>query len=88
MSHMLQEGRKDDEYDDHIQESEFMEAALIDSPSVHRVCIALSPQLHVYYKQLPIMLTLDIGATAKLMKASFASYNNFPTSPASDCPSD
>jgi hypothetical protein len=61
------------------------DTALIDepSPSARRVNIVQSPYFNVFYKDNPVRLTLDCGATTNMIKASFAKAIHLPISPAS-----
>jgi hypothetical protein len=71
--------------DDHMQNSESIENALLDTQdhTARRVNIIQSPYLNVYYRQCPVRLTIDTGATTNMVRASLASHIGLPVTKAS-----
>ena len=57
--------------------------ALLDSNTARRVNIIQSPYLKVYYKQHPVSLTIDTGATTNMIRACFATHIGLPVKSAS-----
>ncbi len=60
-----------------------MPSGLLDSISIYRVDVVQSPFLNVFYKQHPVRLMLDTGATTNLIKDSVVKAIKLPVKPAS-----
>ena len=78
------------EYDDdeepeteHLQPSTEVEDPFQEPPKAQRVNIVSSPVLNVFYGRHLVRPTLDTGATANMVRSSFASHIGVPISPAS-----
>ena len=69
--------------DDQTEEHEHTHNPLLDKHMARRVNIIQSPYLHVYYKQHPMTLTIDTGATTNLLRISYAKRLGLPITPAS-----
>ena len=64
-------------------EDRYVPDALLDKPAARRVDVVQSPFLNTHYRQYPVRLTLDTGATTNMIKSSFAQAIGIPTNPAS-----
>ena len=84
-SHQVAAEYEDDEEPEteHLQLSTEVEDPFLEPPKAHRVNIVSSPVLNVFYGRHPVRLTLDTGATANMVRSSFASHIGVPISPAS-----
>lgn len=59
------------------------QAVSVDDPYALRVSIIQSPVLNCFFRQHPVRLTLDTGATSNIVRASAARLYGFPITPAS-----
>lgn len=59
------------------------QAVSVDDPSALRVSIIQSPVLNCFFREHPVRLTLDTGATSNMVRASAARMYGFPITPAS-----
>ena len=77
---------EDDQYDGDTLENVFSGPAvrLVErDPNSHRVDVVQSPVLYTFYRQHPMAITLDTGATTNMIRASTASVCKLPITPAS-----
>ena len=72
----------DSDQDEPSDTKEHIDNALIDTHFARRVRVIQSPYLNVYYKQHPVRLTIDTGATTNMVRASTAKHIGLPIKPA------